>query len=491
MFFTFKLLTMSKFNLKVTANEPDTINMAGGRAHTQSAELVLVSLLLTSFTNDKYYEKEGAERQRLRSLAEQVDPLFAARAAVYARREFGMRSVSHLLAWMIGPRLSGQEWASSFYDAIVRRADDMLEISALVMGQGGKLSNAMKRGFAAAIGRFDDYQLAKYRGEGHVVKMVDLVNLVHPIPNERNERALSALIGGSLKNEATWEAVLSAAGQTEGDEDAKAAAKSGAWVELIESGRIGYFALLRNLRNILTQAPEMAVKACALLVDKARIKKSLVLPFRFMTAYDEVRRMPQDKNTRLVLQALNTAVDLSCSNVPALDGETLVVLDTSGSMGDAEDRKGAAGIGALFSAVMLKAWNCDMMSFSDNAQYVDYNPSNSTIGIMEAFNFRSGGTNFHSIFQQANKRYDRIVILSDMQGWVGHQTPASAFAEYRRRTGADPVVFSFDLRGYGTMQFPENKVKALAGFSEKVFELMGLLEQDPQALIDKINAIEF
>lgn len=481
---------MSKYNKRVLTNEPDTINLAGGRAHEQSADLALVSLLLTSFTNDKVYEKEGDERERLREYVGRVSPFFAARAAIYARREFGMRSVSHLLAAMIGPRISGATWAAAFYDGIVHRVDDMLEIGALVMQGGGKLSNAMKKGFAAALGRFDDYQLAKYRGEDKVFKLVDLVNLVHPVPNERNQAALNALVDGTLKNAATWEAQLSAAGQVEGDDEAKAAAKSGAWADLIESGRIGYFALLRNLRNILTQAPEMTAKACGLLVESGRIKKSLVLPFRFMTAYDEVRGMPQSTQTRLVLQAINTAVDLACSNVPALQGETLVVLDTSGSMGDMKDRKSAAGIGALFSAVMLKAWNCDMMSFSDDARYEGYNPSNSTIGLMEAFRFQSGGTNFHSIFQVANKRYDRIVILSDMQGWVGHQTPAQAFQEYKRRMAADPFIYSFDLRGYGTMQFPEKKVAALAGFSDKVFELMGLMEQGPGALIGKINAVE-
>lgn len=480
---------MSKFNQPVLKNQPATVNLAGGQAHAESAELALVSLLLTSFASDKFYEKEGAERTRLRDLVSRVDPLFAARAAVYARREFGMRSISHLIAASLAPYLSGLSWSAGFYDAIVHRVDDMLEIGALAT-QNGKLTNAMKRGFAAAIGRFDDYQLAKYRGEGKAFKLVDLVNLVHPVPNDGNRAALTALVGGELKNEATWEAKLSTAGQTEGDEATKAAAKTGAWTELIESGRIGYFALLRNLRNILMQAPEMTDKACALLADSGRIKKSLVLPFRYMVAYDEVRAMPQSRETRKVLEALNTAVDLSCSNVPALDGDTLVVLDTSGSMGESDNRKSPAGIGALFSAVMLKAWKCDMMSFSDQAQYVGYNPSNSTIGIMEAFRFRSGGTNFHSIFQTARQKYDRIIILSDMQGWVGSRTPAAAFSEYKRRTGANPFVYSFDLQGYGTLQFPEKKVMALAGFSDKVFELMGLLEQEPQALIARINSVE-
>ncbi len=37
--------------------------------------------------------------------------------------------------------------------------------------------------------------------------------------------------------------------------------------------------------------------------------------------------------------------------------------------------------------------------------------------------------------------------------------------------------------------FPENKVFAIAGFSEKIFSIMGLLEQDREALIHEIDKV--
>ena len=40
------------------------------------------------------------------------------------------------------------------------------------------------------------------------------------------------------------------------------------------------------------------------------------------------------------------------------------------------------------------------------------------------------------------------------------------------------------------MQFPENKIFCLAGFSEKVFDLMGVIETNPKALVRAIEAIE-
>ena len=68
----------------------------------------------------------------------------------------------------------------------------MLEILAYFESKGGKhLPNAMKKGLAKAFDRFDSYQLAKYRGENRAYKLIDVVNLVHPKPTERNERAMS------------------------------------------------------------------------------------------------------------------------------------------------------------------------------------------------------------------------------------------------------------------------------------------------------------
>ena len=104
--------------------------------------------------------------------------------------------------------------------------------------------------------------------------------------------------------------------------------------------------------------------------------------------------------------------------------------------------------------------------------------------------FKSGGTNFHSIFDKASQKYDRIVILSDMQGWIGGDAPTNAFSKYKKRVKSNPKIFSFDLNGYGSLQFPQQNIYAIAGFSEKVFDLMKALDGDRQALINKINAVD-
>lgn len=474
---------MSRFNQTVTPAK--TVNLAGGEAYKQSPELELVSILLTSFANDTFYKSANDTFETLKTLIAKCDKKFVAQAAIYARTNFGMRSITHVAASELAKYISGEKWAKDFYTAVVYRPDDMMEILSYHAANNGKLPNSIKKGFAKAFDKFDKYTLAKYRGEGKGYKLIDVVNLVHPIPVEKNKEAINALVKGELKSFDTWETELSKTGQIATNEEEKADLKKEVWVKLIREKKFGYFALLRNLRNIIEQAPEMIKEALEQLVNEAAIKKSLVLPFRFLTAFEEIQKLTDGKIVRDVLIALNKAVDIAVSNVPVFDGETLVVLDVSGSMAGKP-----AQIGSLFASVLIKSNNADFITFSDNSQYRNVNPMDSTITIANSIRFASGGTNFRSIFQVANKKYDRVFILSDMQGWIGYETPTREFNEYKKTIGANPFVYSFDLNGHGTMQLPEQNVICIAGFSEKVFDIIKLTETDKKALLNTIKAVQ-
>jgi 60 kDa SS-A/Ro ribonucleoprotein len=489
---------MARFNFNFKSNSVNnTTNLAGGAAYKQSPEMELVSILLTSFAQDQFYRNAEQTFDQLGKLVRKVAPDFAAKAAIYARKEFGMRSITHVLAIELAAYASGEVWAKHFYDRIAHRPDDMLEIAAAYRAKGGKnLPNAMKKGFALAFNRFDAYQLAKYRGEGKTFKLVDLVNLVHPVANERNVRALHELVNGNLKNTRTWEAKLTQAGQLAETADEKTKMKAAAWNELLAENKLGYLALLRNLRNIAEQAETQVVKmALVQLTDAKRIGSSLVMPFQILVAMDAIEASDTKYKVR-IQAALSDALEITLSNVPRFEGETLVVLDDSGSMaaparGNGFGNRSCITLGAAFAAALFKSNDADLMRFSDNASYVSINKRDSMMTIAGKLikNARAGGTNFHDIFQKANKAYDRIIILSDMQGWVGVGTPGGVFDAYKKRTGANPFVYSFDLAGYGSLQFDESKVFCLAGFSDKVFDIMTMLERDRNALVNTIASM--
>ena len=348
---------------------------------------------------------------------------------------------------------------------------------------------------------------------------MDVVNLVHPVPTELNRDALNQLVVDKLRSTGTWESRLSQAGQADESEVNRSEMKAEAWAGLVRSRKIGYMALVRNLRNILEDAPQVVGDAADMLVQPELVRRSRLLPFRFVTARDELEKWRDARRSKrarkpgnsfwsrlvraykgipepvapepepvvdpvdLLVEALDRAADLALANVPKLEGRTLVVVDGSGSM---TWNGGPIKIASLFAAVILRANpEAHLMMFATDARYLSVNPKDSILSLQRQIQAQAtgGGTNFNAVFDRATKAYDRMVILSDMQGWMagGYNrggAPTEALAGYRKRIGADPKVFSFDLQGYGTLMFPEQNVYALAGFSEKVFEVMALLEQD-------------
>lgn len=494
---------MARFNTKDKPLSTKTTNIAGGTAFKESTKLEFVSALLTSFVKDKFYKTADEQIADMEKLIDGIsDKKFIAKAAIYARNEFGMRSISHVVAAILADRAKGTEWFKHFMDKVVKRPDDVTEIVSFYHGKYGRMqSHGMRKGISLALRKFDAYTLAKYRGEGNAISLIDVVNLSRPKPSDKNSEALALLVKGELKSAETWESKLSSAGQkADGEADLKDL-KAEAWKDLIENKKLGHFALLRNLRNIAKQAYSLLPQALEQLCNPVAIKKSLVLPFRYATAVEQFNN--SENGSREIIQALNKALDISCANVPAFEGKMLIAIDHSGSM----NRKGTAGgdktpreIASLFGAILAKSNNADVMTFSDSVKWVAINPDDSTLTIAKqiAADYHPAGTNFNLMFEEAKKAYDRIIILSDMQGWMASPgmsdslsgAPTKALANYSAKFSVNPFIYSWDLQGLGTLMFPQNRVLCLAGFSDKVFDLMKMVEQDRNILINTIESIE-
>lgn len=491
---------MSKFNTTLKS-KPDTTNLAGGSAYTKSPKLQIASILLTSFCKDTRYESESDFITRLREQYSKLssdDKIFLAKAAIYARNEFGMRSITHVAANIILDDLKNNTlpWASKFFNRVVARPDDMSEIISCYWQDGKKsLPNSLMNGFASAFNRFDDYQISKYMMKDKAVSLVDIVNLCHPKPSERNAKALKDLVNNTLKPAETFNNALAKAGRTAETQEQKEKNKAEVWKAFVEKGnKVEMFALLRNLRNIMKDADEDTKKeALKLLVDKNRIKKSKIMPFRFLTAYNEF------EDNAEVREALRDALDLSVSNVPVFDGKTLVALDMSGSMYDSWYQiqfvpTQPFTIGSVFAAALAKNSNTDLCLFSSDAYFkTDFGKKDTVLSIAKYLHNEAtgGGTSFRSVFDLISmhkRKYDRIILISDEQSWIG--TTRTAYNMYRAKFSPECKFFMFDLRGHGTLQIPEANCYSLAGMSDKTFDLMQKLDADPKALVHTIESID-
>ena len=517
---------MSRFNTSTKKTVKTVTTHQGGQGFKYEPKVELVSLLATGIDN-KFYEKESDRSNRLAQVIDEVaktDKTFVAKALVYARTVMGQRTVTHLGAVEIAKHLSGLDLGKRFFSkrgrkenrgGIIFRLDDMLEITACYQAKnpGKGLSNAIKKGFKAALEAADEYELAKYQAKGKDVSLVDIVNLVHPKPSEKMKPVFEKLMKGELKQFNTVEDKNTSAGQEvakkvkEGkitkEEAAKelTEAKEANFTELIRSRKIGYLALLRNLRNILknTSDKQLIKDACELLTDEKFVRKSLVFPHQIDLALEIMLQEFSASQMKEFATALNKAYELSIPNLTELftNGRTAIVYDGSGSMttpinvGGKRGSESAIEKAALIAATLAKGIGGDVYEFSNSAKAVRYNPGDSINTLKNQFKraAQGGGTYFGSIFPVLDGSYDRIFVISDMQG-ADDVSRQSSFQSYKTKHGIDPYIYAVDLCGYGTTMFKSKKTFQILGYSADIYELIKKVELDPKALIKEIEAIE-
>lgn len=468
---------MAKFNEKKMAKQPTERNFMGEMAFKMEDKEELISTVMTTFLQDEYYEKEATKIARIQELLKKVDPLFAAKLAIYARNEGNLRSVTHFVAAEIAKYVSGSEWGKRFYDKIIVRPDDMSEIVSAYAHINGmsqknisKIPNAMKGGFKTALERLDAYQIDKYKMQNREVSLIDLVRLFHPKGNQKNAEAFKRLVNGEslegLYETKIFEKEMTKAGQlTKGaTEDEKEKAKHEVISEVLGNVKgMPIMNLIRNLRNIILYAPDKVEDACAQLRIKDKILKSRLLPFRFATAYAEIEKMSWNKpNTdtaitfesdkdeeeltmiqfhslkRSVLDALEDAIQYSVGNIPELEGNVAILVDHSGSCrGDAGgssvvsafSKTSTAMIGNLFGSMMAyRQKNVYIGLFGDklidvpmdrSMKMLDFNKKSFDEGARCGLGTETGIYDFMRKCVDEKKKVDNVVVFSDCQIGTG------------------------------------------------------------------------
>jgi len=520
---------MSKFNEKKVDTRVD--NYMGEKAFVYDDKMALVAKLLTSFAENSYYESADKYVNNLKETIGSIkDKQFAAKAAIFARNEFGMRSITHIVAAEIAKTVKGERWTKEFFNKVIHRPDDMTEILSLIRtDRNTPIPQAVKKGFKLAFDKFDNYQISKYKMENKKYSMIDLINLIHPIPSQKNAEALSALINGEKTSADTWETRLTEAGKSASTSQEKAALKQEAWADLVKSKKLGYFALLRNLRNILESAPDVLDLVIEQLVDPVRIRKSLILPFRFVSAYRAVEGMKgglfeSDKKLKeKLLAGIDKAVTSSVQNLPRIPGRTLILSDNSGSMSG--DRGGTsftsamsnittADIANLFATLYwMRADDTYVGLFGNTLKTPELDRTLNVMKNLKTISRTASTVGYgteQGIYDMFDKlinekiMVDTIVVFSDCQigskcDWYttqsykyGHKSGWKDFNklyEGYRRINPNFKIYSVDLKGYGTTVFNDSVIK-LAGWSDKIFDIMDIMSRDKKALIDKIESIQ-
>ncbi|UOQ64698.1 TROVE domain-containing protein [Hymenobacter volaticus] len=507
-----------RFNFTFRKAQPNTVNHEGAAAFTLTPQLELYAAVATAALSDQFYEKADTRLTRLRELVARNDPTFVAQLAVYAREQMYMRSVPLVLAVELARLHRGDNLVSRLVARIVQRPDEITELLACYAQANqragvktlNRLSKQLQKGLAASFNRFDGYQLAKYDRAG-AVRLRDALFLVHPTPrNEAQQVLFNQLVAGTLPTPYTWETELSALGQaTYATQVERTAAFREKWETLIASGKLGYMALLRNLRNILEAdvSAEAVVEVCTTLSDRTAVARSKQLPFRYLAAYREVKAL-QNGHVAAVLAALEDAITHSAANLRGFGPATRVVVacDVSGSMQQpvsARSKVQLYDVGLVLG--MLLQSRCQHVTagmFGNTWKRLSL-PRGPVLGNVDEFYRREGevgySTNGYLVIEDLRRRrevVDKVMIFTDCQLWNTHlngATIAHEWAEYRRTVAPQARLYLFDLAGHGTAPLDvraEDGVALIAGWSDKVFNVLEALENGGSALTE-IQSITF
>ena len=265
-------------------------------------------------------------------------------------------------------------------------------------------------------------------------------------------------------------------------------------------------ALLRNLRNILcAEVNDNSLKDVAnRLSNPQEVARAKQFPFRFLSAYRELQDCTNG-NVWLIMQALEEAVVATAQNIAGFDEHTRVLLacDVSGSMYTPISEKStvkAYDVG-LVLAMLLKNRCKHVVSgiFGDSWKVINMPASGILSNVMQMYS-REGevgySTNGYKVIEYLRRRkitMDKVMIFTDCQMWDSTDDNKTLQDEWTMYKAMAPQakLYLFDLVGYGQspLKMLDNDVALIAGWSDKVFDMLEALENG-SSIVEEIRKIE-
>ena len=532
---------MSKFNIPSGSFDPhfemrtDSIqNNEGGTAFTLPPEARLYQLACTCLVGEKkFYDKSGQDKALREAAAEvaKTNPMFLLQLASYCRTNMGLRSVPLMLALEYAKNAPGQvPGAAKYISTILQRADELTEILAMSMSQQGKvprenikypmvIRNAVKLAFESE--RFDEYQLAKYKGDGKSVSLKYAMIVSRPKPHSPKQGELFEKIMGRYLTAPGGEVIL-----VDGKPSKKHLAIPETWETqrsmglmtwpevlrniFFKNGRArNYFAIIRNLNNMLSSidmTPQDFDILAKAIMDQNAIANSRIWPFRYLAAISAIEKnMVASKFS--IQGALANAFETSINNMPKLPGHTLFCGDVSGSMSgnisamSNMDRRRIAILMATMGTRFCE--NPYLCLFANETALINL-PRNTNPLIATGVIFNDyartlgGGTQADKVFSEVTPKLpplDRIVFFTDQEfwgNWVDNDRFQKLFWYYKNKVSRTAKLFLVNLESYGTSampyKFPDTHL--LAGWTPEIFKYIAQADVSPLGVVDMIKKID-
>jgi 60 kDa SS-A/Ro ribonucleoprotein len=481
---------------RLLAPPADILNRELSPAYAYGPEHKLAQLAATGTLQDSFYATAQTHLAEALEAAKTVDPLFAAKAALFARSRGAMKDMPALLTAHL--TLADPDLAVAVFGRVIDNGR-MLRTFVQIMRSGAvgrkSLGTRPKRLVQTWLERASMRSLMQ-AATGNDPSLADIVRMVHPKPADEGRKAFYGWLIGKPYDVAALPAEIAGFEAWKRDPSLPLPEvpfewltafelSAGQWAEL--AGRMGWQALRMNL-NTLARRGAFAVEGTAdrvaeRLADPVSLSKARVLPYQLMAALGSVGEGVPLK----VQAALEAALEASLAAVPALDGRVVVAPDVSGSMSSPVTgyRKGASSkvrcidVAALVAAAVLRR-NRDavLLPFEVGVVPLKLDPvARVAVNAAKLAAIGGGGTNVSAPLALLNDRramVDLVIIVSDNESWVdstrhGATATMEQWNALKKRCPAAKLV-CIDLQPHGTTQAQERRdILNVGGFSDSVF----------------------
>lgn len=516
-----------------TVPKTDTVNAAGGKAYTLSSKAALARYGVTGCISNTYYVKAQDHLKHVIQLANECDPEFIAKLAVYARKEGHMKDMPALLMSILASRGNEGRPALKAAFPIVIDNGRMLRNFVQIMrsGQVGRKSlgtgpRNLVRGFFEQTPNW----LFRQLGVGQTPSGEDIIKMIHPKGSTPEHDALFGYMIGKIKpGSEKWDQVPPIVKQFEEWKADRSQAPPAVPFELLTAQKLTADQWARIIRqgqwhfirmNLNTAIRQGALKAdpgleefiANRLRDKEIIHKARVMPYQLLAAYKHV----SSDIPRSIVDALHDAVEIAVDNVPATKGRMLIVVDVSGSMSspitgwDRNSPKASkvscVDVAALFSAAILRKNREAAVLPVDTQVHLKYRPEPRDSVLSNAgrlAKFGGGGTALSKAFQHANSvrlKVDHIVVISDQESWADSYpyaydrgSPLIVEWELLRNRNPNAKLVCIDITPGKTHHIPEGypEILHIAGWSDIVFRVIdSFLSGNAKSWIEMIEKID-
>lgn len=485
----------------------DAANEAGGKAYARSARQALAQYAATGCFGTTYYATQGEQLDRVLGFCAELDDDFIARTAVYARQRAHMKDVPALLLAVLANRSS---------DCLERVFERVCDNGKLLRGFVQILRSGVtgRRSLGTRPKRLVQRWLAS-RSEasllrasvGNAPSLADVIKMVHPTPSDATRRAFYGWLVGRPHDPAALPGIVKAlqaygAGATTELPDVpfqlltSLSLDAAAWRQIARNA--GWQMTRMNLatfaRHGVFEDRALVRVVADRLRDPAQLRKAKVFPYQLMVAHAHA---PTDLPAE-IREALHDAMELAVANVPRVRGPVHVLPDVSGSMHSPATgrRKGATSVvrcidvAALVAAAILRNnREATVLPFHDRVERCTLERRDSILTNAKILaGLPSGGTDCAAPLRELNRRNasgNLVIFVSDNQSWIDRErtfNPATGvlgqWEEYRRRNPKAKLV-CIDVQPGTTTQAPDRPdILNVGGFSDAVFELIGLFVTD-------------